>query len=289
MKVEGLGNDFIMVDCPDVPHSDSIGAHAIALCDRRLGIGADGVICVLPASRPGADFRMRIFNADGSEAEMCGNGVRCFGEYLSATGRFRDKFVIDTMAGLIEVEFLGADGRGGYYRVNMGLPRFAPDDVPVVPINSGDGDFLMRDVAVLDKTFKLTAVSMGNPHAVVFAEELDDGLVLTYGPAIQRHTFFPKSVNVEFVRIISSDEVRMRVYERGCGETQACGTGACAAVVSGVAGGLLGNDVVAHLPGGELRISWDGDRAHPVYMSGPARAVFRGEAMGGAGAENERF
>jgi diaminopimelate epimerase len=281
IKVEGLGNDFVMLDCADIAHSDAAGSRAGVLCDRRRGIGADGVICVLPATvGTGADFRMRIFNADGGEAEMCGNGVRCFGEYLRLTGRPAERFVIETLAGLIEVESVGVSGpHGGSYRVNMGAPRLLPDDIPVVPAEITDKDFIMREIVALDRTYKVTAVSMGNPHAVVYAEELSDELVLGAGPAIQRHPFFPKGVNVEFVHIISRDEIRMRVYERGCGETQACGTGACAAVVAGMVSGLGGDDVTVRLLGGDLRISWDGDRGHPVFMSGPARAVFRGELM----------
>jgi len=282
IKVEGLGNDFIMLDCADVAQSNAVASRAVAMCDRRKGIGADGVICVLPATAgSGADYRMRIFNADGGEAEMCGNGVRCFGEYLRLTGRLAKRFIIETLAGPIEVESAGANGpHGGNYRVNMGAPRLLPDDIPVVPADVADKDFIMREITAMDKTFRVTAVSMGNPHAVVYSDELSDDLVLTAGPAIQRHPFFPKGVNVEFVHIISADEVRMRVYERGCGETQACGTGACAAVVAGVVSGLGGNDVTVRLLGGDLLISWDGDRGHPVFMSGPARAVFRGELMG---------
>jgi len=284
IKLEGLGNDFVMLDCADAAQSDAVASHAAALCDRRRGIGADGVICVLPATVGGhgvkADYRMRIFNADGGEAEMCGNGVRCFGEYLRQTGRSAERFVIETLAGPIEVEYLGGGQHGcGNYRVNMGAPRLLPDDIPVVPVEITDKDFIMREITALDKTFKVTAVSMGNPHAVVYAEELSDELVLEAGPAIQRHPFFPKGVNVEFVHIISADEVRMRVYERGCGETQACGTGACAAVVAGVVSGLGGNDVTVRLLGGDLRISWDGNRERPVFMTGPAKAVFRGELI----------
>jgi diaminopimelate epimerase len=238
IKVEGLGNDFVMLDCADVAQSDAVASRAVALCDRRRGVGADGVICVLPAAGSGADFRMRIFNADGGEAQMCGNGVRCFREYLRRTGRPAERFVIETLAGLIEVERVDAGGtHGGNYRVNMGAPRLLPDDIPVVPAEITDKDFIMREIVALDREFKVTAVSMGNPHAVIYTEELSDELVSVAGPAIQRHSFFPKGVNVEFVHIISKDEIRMRVYERGCGETQACGTGACAAVVAGVVSG----------------------------------------------------
>ncbi|MCL2219696.1 MAG: diaminopimelate epimerase [Chitinispirillia bacterium] len=276
-KAEGLSNDFVMLDCATVRQSDEIQSRAARLCDRRRGIGADGVICVLPASKAGAAFRMRIFNADGSEAEMCGNGVRCFGEYLRSTSRAPVKFGIETLAGLIEVEFVVADERGGLYRVNMGPPKFSPADIPAIPVDINDTDFLMKEISALYKTFRVTAVSMGNPHAVVYTDEITDELVLTYGPAIQKCSHFPKGVNVEFAKVLSSNEIRMRVYERGCGETHACGTGACAAVVAGIAADKLENDVTVHLTGGDLKISWDGYWANPVYMTGPARIVFSGE------------
>jgi len=275
-KAEGLSNDFVMLDCESAAQSDEIKSKTHLLCDRRRGIGADGVICVLPPSKDGSDYRMRIFNADGSEAEMCGNGVRCFGEYLRATGRNVEKVRIDTLAGLIELEFAGADERGGQYRVNMGPPRFSPADIPVIPVDLNDADFVMKEVTALDRTFLVTAVSMGNPHAVIFNDELDDELVLGYGPAIQKTAFFPKGVNVEFVKVLSSNEVKMRVYERGCGETQACGTGACAVVAAGIVNGKLEHDVTVHLLGGDLNISWDGYWEHPIYMTGPARVVFNG-------------
>ncbi|MDR3013639.1 MAG: diaminopimelate epimerase [Chitinispirillales bacterium] len=279
VKMDALGNDFLIIECADVAQSDAIKARAQNFCDRRRWIGADGVICIMPIEGGGVDYRMRIFNADGSEAEMCGNGVRCVGEYLRITDRLGDGFAIDTLAGLIEVGFTGASNGEGHYRVNMGRPRFSPDEIPVVPVDVADKDFIMKEITALGRTFKVTAVSMGNPHAVVYVDELSDELVLTYGPAIQKSTFFPKSVNVEFVKVLSSDEIRMRVYERGCGETLACGTGACAAVVSGIENGMNGNNVAVHLPGGDLRIEWNGNRAHPVYMSGPARAVYEGTIL----------
>jgi diaminopimelate epimerase len=275
-KAEGLGNDFIIVECADVEKSDHVMASARRLCDRHRGIGADGVICVILPRVKGGNFRMRIFNADGSEAEMCGNGVRCFGQYLRVTGRCTEWFTIDTLAGAIEVEYISEVDRVGQYRVNMGLPKFAPNDVPVIPSDVNDADFVMKEVTALDRTFKVTAVSIGNPHAVVFTDELDDNLVHTYGPAIQKASFFPKGVNVEFVKILSRDEIRMRVYERGCGETQACGTGACAAVAAGIVTEKLDYTTTAHLPGGDLKITWDGQRSSPVYMTGPARMVFTG-------------
>jgi len=276
VKIHGLGNDFIVVDCTAGVSSDTVLSRVRALCDRHRGIGADGVICVLPPNVKEADFRMRIFNADGSEAEMCGNGVRCFAEYLRTAGRFTDKLAVETLAGLIEIELVREDAAGGHYRVNMGCPHFAPDEIPVIPVNIADKNFIMKEITVLDKTFNVTAVSMGNPHAVVYTDELSDELVLVYGPAIQKSSYFPKSVNVEFVKILSPDEIRMRVYERGCGETHACGTGACAAVVAGIINKKHNNDITVHLTGGDLQISWDGNIKNPIYKSGPANIIFEG-------------
>ncbi len=267
VKMEGLGNDFIVLDGESDVRTGKIKEHAVELCDRRKGIGADGVICVLPSQI--ADYRMRIFNSDGSEPEMCGNGVRCFTRYLQEKKLTTKQSVsIDTLAGLIQVQT-----QGDLYKVNMGIPRFSPAQIPV---ESGDSEFFMKDITAKDTTFKVTAVSMGNPHAVIYSDDLSDELVLGYGPILENHPLFPKRTNVEFIKILSPKEISMRVWERGCGETQACGTGACAAAVSGIVNKLHDNQVTVHLPGGDLFISWDGDRESPVFMTGPARTVFNG-------------
>lgn len=282
IKMNACENDFVVFDCEDFQESENVKSQAQKLCNRRTGIGADGVICIIPVEGGGVNYRMRIFNADGSEAEMCGNGIRCVGEYLRVTNKHdfnaEWQFAVDTLAGIIVVEYTGLcdDGGGGNYRVNMGAPRFAPDDIPVVPLEVDDTDFIMQELTAREKVFKVTAVSMGNPHAVIYADELDDELVLGYGPAIQTHRLFPRGVNVEFVKIVAPDEIRMRVYERGCGETPACGTGACAAVASGVINKLHDGNVTVHLLGGKLFIEWNGKLDSPIYMSGAAQAVFSG-------------
>ncbi|MFP4680346.1 MAG: diaminopimelate epimerase [Chitinispirillaceae bacterium] len=268
VKMEGLGNDFVVLHEIEDSLVDNLGQHSIEICDRRRGVGADGVICVLPSQK--ADFRMRIFNSDGSEAEMCGNGVRCFAHYLHHNGlSSKTSISVDTLAGMI-----GVQKENDLYKVNMGLPRLSSEEIPV---ESSSPEFIMQEVQVSDKVFNVTAVSMGNPHAVIYADELSDELVFTYGPLLEKHFLFPRRTNVEFIKVISKDQIQMRVYERGCGETQACGTGACGAAVSGIVNGLHGNDVTVHLPGGDLRVFWDGNRSHPVYMTGPARTVFRGK------------
>jgi diaminopimelate epimerase len=212
---------------------------------------------------------MRIFNSDGSEAEMCGNGIRCFARYVRDTRvSKRRTLAIETLAGLIHTEF-----KAGLVKVTMSTPILNAPDIPVA---LPSGPVLMHKVTVDDTEVAISAVSMGNPHAVIFAHELTDELVLRCGEKFQSHPLFPKKVNVEFVQVLSDREIRMRVYERGCGETMACGTGACAAVVAGILNKRHGNSVTVHLLGGDLFIEWSGSTSDPVYMSGPARKVFTG-------------
>ena len=269
-KMEGIGNDFIVTHdfLPD--EVAAISARAAGICDRRRGIGGDGLIFILPSDR--ADFRMRIFNSDGSEAEMCGNGIRCCVEYIRRKSLSSTReLAIETLAGIIGAEF----GGDGLVRVDMGPPRLEADQIPV---RAAKGSVVKMPLTLDNgRTFAVTAVSMGNPHAVIYSEELTDELVLGAGPRIETDPHFPRKTNVEFIKVLSAGEIRMRVWERGCGETQACGTGACAAVVSGILNGLHGNRVTVHLPGGDLFIEWSGDPHDPVYMTGPARTVFTGE------------
>jgi diaminopimelate epimerase len=271
VKLEGLANDFIIT-------ADTLGGgaalpemirgRAAFLCDRRRGIGGDGVICVLPSKK--ADFAMRIFNADGSEAEMCGNGIRCFALYLKKTGLWdRPQCAVETLRGVVTTSY-----EGNSIRVNMGPPIL---DAPEIPVARASGDVIMERITVDKREFSVTAVSMGNPHAVIYADELSDELVLTYGKKLESHPFFPKKANIEFVKVISGTEIRMRVYERGCGETMACGTGACASVVAGVLNHKHGTKVTVHLLGGDLLVEWTGDRKSPVFMTGPATWVYSGE------------
>jgi diaminopimelate epimerase len=270
-KLEGLGNDFIVTHDTlggDAKVLDSIRRRAPSLCDRRLGIGADGVLCVLPSTR-GAFF-MRVFNADGSEAEMCGNGIRCFAVYLERNGLSSNgELSIETQRGIITTS-----RKGDEVRVDMGQPVL---DAGSVPTAQATGRVVNHPMVIDGKEYRVTAVSMGNPHAVIYADELTDDLVLGVGKTIETHPFFPKKVNVEFVKVLSDREIRMRVYERGCGETMACGTGACASVVSGVVNRRHGTTVTVHLPGGDLHVEWDGNEANSVYMTGPAHWVFSGE------------
>ncbi|HUI92409.1 MAG TPA: diaminopimelate epimerase [Chitinivibrionales bacterium] len=270
-KLEGIANDFIIT-------ADTLGGGAAMLenvrtrsaplCDRRRGIGADGVLVVLPSKK--ADFAMRIFNADGSEAEMCGNGIRCFALYLKKTGLWNNPHLaVETLRGVVKTSF-----ENGMIRVDMGPPILS---APQIPVAKASGEAVMERVTVDKREFLVTAVSMGNPHAVVYADELSDELVLGYGKKLESHPFFPNKANVEFVKVLSDSEITMRVYERGCGETMACGTGACASVVSGVLNHRHGTNVAVHLLGGDLQVEWNGERKSPVYMVGPAAWVYSGE------------
>ncbi len=268
LKMEGLGNDFLVTHEISDGMAQTVLRHTSRICDRRRGVGADGIIFVLPSRR--ADFRMRIFNSDGSEAEMCGNGIRCFALYaklLQLTSL--NHLVIETAAGEIVTDIINED----MVKVNMGKPVI---DAAAVPVTKDCGAVVMEKLAIDEKVFQITAVSMGNPHTVIYPDELSDDLVLGYGPKIETHPFFPKKTNVEFVKVLSDKEIRMRVWERGCGETQACGTGACASVVSGIINKLHGNDMTVHLPGGKLQIQWNGNLSDSVFMTGPARKVFEG-------------
>jgi diaminopimelate epimerase len=273
VKMEGCANDFIVTHDTlgaDGALVETIRKNTPGLCDRRLGIGADGVLCVLPSDS--ADFSMRIFNADGSEAEMCGNGIRCFALYVKTAGLWnKPALSVETLRGVIKTSWAGSR-----IRVDMGPPIL---DAPKVPAAKASGRAVMETIDVDGRTFSITAVSMGNPHGVIFADELTDDLVLGWGRKLESHPFFPKKANIEFVKVLSRGEIRVRVYERGCGETMACGTGACASVVAGVITGRLDTGVIVHLPGGDLEIEWDGKDESPVFMTGPARSVFAGEAV----------
>ncbi|MBD3391557.1 MAG: diaminopimelate epimerase [Chitinivibrionales bacterium] len=267
-KMEGTGNDFVVTHTDDPAAVDAWIPRVARLCDRRRGIGADGVIFILPSTN--ADYRMRIFNSDGSEAEMCGNGIRCVVMYLDKTGLSgKGMLTIETGAGLITTTRLHDQ-----VRVDMGPPVL---DAGRIPTTKKSGRVLMESLTAGGRVFRVTAVSMGNPHAVIFVARITDDLVLDYGRELERHAFFPRRANVEFVRIISESEIEMRVYERGCGETLACGTGTCAAVVAGVLNGKLGGKVTVHLLGGDLLVEWDGDASHSVFLTGPARWVYEGD------------
>lgn len=281
-KMQGLGNDFILIDCireacpSEAKALDALGKR---LCDRRLGIGADQLLLLLPSGR--ADFQMRIFNADGGEVEMCGNGIRCLAKYIWDRN-LSDKSVleIETPAGIIRPEKAGE-----MVRVDMGEPVFEPARIPVnitaesnTPLppfsKGGRGGIIDYPLRVDDKEFHITCVSMGNPHAVIMVEDVSGFPVKYYGPMIEQHPIFPRRVNVEFIEVLTDREIRMRVWERGSGETTACGTGASAVAAAAHLKGLTGRNVTVHLLGGDLSIEWAAD--NHIYMTGPAVEVFEG-------------
>ena len=266
-KMEGLGNDFVVIDATRAPFVLTT-AQIRLLADRRFGVGCDQVL-VVEAGREDADFRYRIFNADGGEVEQCGNGARCFVVYVREHGLTdRREIRVETAGGII-VPRLEDDGE---VVVDMGVPRFAPSDIPFI-----DGTGALVESLDVDGTrVAISAVSIGNPHAVQRVDDVDRAPVAILGPLIERHPRFPQRVNAGFMQIVDRATIRLRVYERGAGETLACGTGACAAVVAGRRLGLLDERVRVLMRGGELTVVWLGEGA-PVAMKGPARTVFEGE------------
>ncbi len=266
-KMQGLGNDFVVLDATRAPIRLTPDQYRF-LADRHFGIGCDQILRVEPPRLPGTDFHYRIFNADGSEVEQCGNGARCFARFVHERG-LSDKTVLDvgTAAGPIRL-YLEADGR---VRVNMGPPRFAPRAVPF----EADGDRPLHPLAVAGRDLEIAVLSMGNPHAVLEVEDLDQAPVQALGPLIERHPRFPQRVNVGFMQVLAPHHLRLRVWERGSGETLACGTGACAAAAAAIRNGRLQSPVRVELPGGSLTIAWAGGDA-PVWMTGPAETVFTG-------------
>ena len=273
VKMHGLGNDFIMVDCLSHPYGvEQLVGQAAALCDRHFGIGGDGLILVMPGLN--APFRMRIVNNDGSEAEMCGNGIRCFAKYVYERGLTRDtEFVVETLAGPITPVLLLEDEQVKAVRVDMGEPRLERTQIPMT---GPAGTVIDEPLAVADRTFNVTAVSMGNPHAVIFVDDVKHFPVEQYGPLIEHHPAFPRRTNVEFAQVKAPDRLTMRVWERGAGITLACGTGASAVCIAGVLTGRTGRRILAHVPGGDLEVEWPTDAA-PVRLSGPVEEVFTGE------------
>jgi diaminopimelate epimerase len=267
IKMHGTGNDFILIDCRERPMPDP-EAFSSKFCRRRFGIGADQVLLLGQSAI--ADFKMEIFNADGSRVEMCGNGIRCLAKYVWEKG-LSEKPVLDieTLAGIIRPERAGS-----LIRVNMGEPVFEPKKIPA-DIKTEAGRIIDYPLAIKDREFRITCVSMGNPHAVIFLNEDVTGFpVERYGPDIEKHPLFPRKTNVEFITLINRREVRMRVWERGSGETLACGTGASAAGVASMLKGFADREVTIHLMGGDLIIEWNAD--NHVYMTGPAVEVFSG-------------
>lgn len=269
-KLQGAGNDFVLVDITQAPTADSgqidsWRAAAPDICERHAGVGADGILLLLPSDV--ADVRMVVINADGSVAEMCGNGIRCAARYWHDAGRLDGAvFEVETGAGILRPELVGGD----LVRVSMGRPRLARHEIPM----TGPATDQVLDEHLEGTALRISTVSMGNPHAVVFLPDLDEFHFGLLGPVLSGHKRFPEGVNAGFAQVLSPTEIRLRVWERGTGPTLACGTGACAAAVAGHLTGRLERDVRVHLPGGTLRIEWalDGE----VCMTGPAVPVFEG-------------
>jgi diaminopimelate epimerase len=270
-KMHGAGNDYVYVDCFKESISDP--AHlAREISDRNFGVGGDGLILIMPSDL--ADLRMRIFNADGSEAEMCGNGVRCVAKYAYDRGLVAKRTIhVETGAGILSLQlFTDAAGKVTRVKVNMGKPGLKRADLPM--IGPADAKVIDQELKVMDRTFRITCVSMGNPHCVIFVDDVAGFPVGLYGPAIENHELFPRRINVEFVEVLSPTEVRQRTWERGAGETLACGTGASAVTVAGLLTGRTRTKLLNHLSGGDLEMAWDG--TGDVFMTGPAVEVFTG-------------
>ena len=271
--MHGAGNDYVYVDARG--KDAEWPALSVAVSDRHTGIGSDGLILLLQSDS--ADFRMRMFNADGSEGEMCGNGIRCLTRFAVEHGAVspgKSPVVVETGAGNLEVTPVWQDGSISGARVSMGLPRLAPHEIPV--ISEGDGPVVDHPITVGGHEFKITCVSMGNPHAVAFIDEpVDDVRLHEIGPLVEHHPMFPQRVNFEIVNVLGDGRLRTRVWERGSGLTMACGTGACAVAVAARMHGHTHNISIVELPGGDLTIEWPGEG--PVMMEGPVASVFDGE------------
>ncbi len=267
-KMHGLGNDYVVIDNRDQKISDErLGGLANTLCERRFSIGADGLLLVYNSTV--ADAKMRIFNADGSEAEMCGNGIRCFAKYCYENGIVpKSEFAVETLAGVKHVWLTLKGKEAQAVKVDMGAPNWQRSSLPMV----GEGTCIDQDLKVDGETFKVTCLSMGNPHCVLFVDCIDCFPVEEIGPKIENHNAFPKRTNVGFSEVLNQNEMNLRVWERGCGETLACGTGTCAAVAAANKLGRVGNDVKVHVLGGDLQV----EIGSTIFLSGAAEKVYEG-------------
>lgn len=270
-KMHGIGNDYIYVNCfeEEVTAPEKL---APIISDRHFGVGSDGLILILSSAV--ADCRMRIFNADGSEAQMCGNGIRCVAKYVyDHKITQKNPLTVETLAGVKTIQVFTENGRVSKARVNMGKPGLMRSEIPML----GNETEVIGEILTIDKkvSFRITCVSMGNPHGVIFVDDLDRFDISKYGPEIERHQVFPERINVHFVQIHNQKEVTMKTWERGSGITMACGTGASAVCVAGVLNKTTGRKILAHLPGGDLELEWADDGN--VYMTGTATEVFTGE------------
>lgn len=270
-KMHGLGNDYVYINCFE-EKVENPSELARFVSDRHFGVGSDGLVLILPSEK--ADFRMRMFNADGSEAEMCGNAIRCVGKYVydnKLTGK--KTITVETLAGVKILElFTGKDQKVNLVRVDMGEPILNPRDIPV---DSGMERFINEPVEIMGEEYHVTCVSMGNPHAVTYVGNVKEFPLERIGPLMENHPLFPRRINAEFVEIVSRTHLKMRVWERGAGETMACGTGACAVLVASCLNGLSERKAMVELLGGNLTIEWN-EENNRVYKTGPAVSVFKG-------------
>jgi len=272
IKIHGLGNDFVLVDAlrQDLKLARELSDLARIVCERHTGIGADGLVIILPSKT--ADARIRFFNPDGSEAQMCGNAIRCVARYLYEHALVSRKVIrVETLAGIIQPEIVLEGNRVSGIRVDMGEPRLERGQIPMV---GPSGRVIGEPLLIGGQVYSITALSMGNPHCVIFVQDVEQVPLSQTGPQVETHPAFPERTNVEFVEVINSGELKMFVWERGAGPTLACGTGACAVAVAGALNGFTQRDVRVHLPLGYLHIEWA--RNNHVYMTGPAQEVFSG-------------
>lgn len=273
-KMHGIGNDYVYVNCfkEEIENPSEL---ARFVSNRNFGVGSDGLILIRPSEK--ADFQMDMYNSDGSQAEMCGNGIRCVGKYVYDYGLTdKTQITVDTLAGIKYLDLTVEDGKVSKIRVNMGEPILKPELVPVISPEDPSVDI---PIEVKGKKYNMTCVSMGNPHAVIFMDHVKDLDIEVIGPYFENHTCFPKRTNTEFVEILDRNTVNMRVWERGAGETLACGTGACATAVACVLNDKTEDKLTVHLLGGDLQIEWDRE-TNQIYMTGPATTVFDGELLG---------
>ena len=269
-KMQGLGNDYVYVNCFKEKIEDP-SALAVRISDRHFGVGSDGLILINPSKV--ADCEMEMYNADGSRGEMCGNGIRCVGKYMYDYGLTdKEAISVETLAGIKYLQFFIENGKVAKVKVDMGSPILTPAEIPVV----AEGERAVDEPIVVDGTeYRMTCISMGNPHAIVYVDDVKNLLIEKIGPSFEKHERFPNRVNTEFVKVLDRNTVEMRVWERGSGETLACGTGACATAVACILNGLTEEKVTVKLLGGDLEIEWDREK-NKVFMTGPAKVVFDG-------------
>ena len=271
-KMHGLGNDYVYIDCTEEQKIKNISSLAQFISNRHFGVGSDGLILICKSDI--ADFKMRMFNYDGTEAEMCGNGIRCVGKFVYDKGLTKkDNITVETLAGIKKLKFNIKKGNVETVEVDMGEPILEPDKVPVI---SEEAIVKNLKIKARENEFKFTCVSMGNPHAITIVDNTKDFNIEKYGPVLEKDEHFPRRANIEFIELVDKNNIKMRVWERGARETLACGTGACASVVACALNGYIENEANVELLGGTLKIRWDKENNH-IYMTGPATTVFEGE------------